>query len=106
MEQINDDITDRLVELVGHCSGFLIPSRVLPSFTAGFQEFGYVPYVTLSKTFQVGILVDQCLPDELGSIDNTRDASMAETLPLARPKECKSTDKSREEERHKRPTHA
>lgn len=69
MEQINDDITDRLVELVGHCSGFPIPSRVLPSFTAGFREFGYVPYVTLSKTFQVGILVDQCLPDELGSLE-------------------------------------
>jgi hypothetical protein len=69
LEQINDDITDRLVEPVGHRSSLPIPSRVLPSFTAGFQEFGYVPYVTLSKTFQVGILVDQCLPDELGSLE-------------------------------------
>jgi hypothetical protein len=41
---------------------------MLPSFTAGIQEFGYVPYVPLSETFQVGILVDQWLPDELGGL--------------------------------------
>jgi hypothetical protein len=68
-KQVDDDITNRLVKLVGHRSGYPEPSRMPPSFSRGFQEFGYVPYVTLSKTFQVGILVDQCLPDELGGLE-------------------------------------
>jgi hypothetical protein len=42
---------------------------VLPSFSTGFQKLRDVPHVTLSKTFQVGLLVDECLPDELGGLE-------------------------------------
>lgn len=65
-------ITDRLVELVGHRSRSPVPSRVLPSLSTGFQEFSDVAYVAPSKTLQVGLPVDQRLPDELGGLEFPR----------------------------------
>jgi hypothetical protein len=69
VKQIQDDITHHLIELVGHCASSPVPSGVLSSFSREFDEFRNVPYVALSKTFQVGLLVDECLPDELGSLE-------------------------------------
>ena len=67
-KQVDNNIPDSLVELVGHRSGLSVPRRVLPSFSGAFQEFSNVPYVALSETLEVGLPIDQRLPDELSDL--------------------------------------
>jgi hypothetical protein len=45
---------------------------VLASFSRDFEEFSDVRHVVLSKTFQVRLLIDECLSDKLGGLEFPR----------------------------------